>query len=93
MDVSERLNIDGYLVITDIQKVFDSVNHSFLPAVLKDFSFGKDFLHWTEILLTNQESCVLNGRATTKYFKLKRERDKEILYLPISSLFWKLFFR
>ena len=43
MDLSERLNIKGYLVTTDIQKAFDSVNHSFLLAVFKAFGFGKDF--------------------------------------------------
>ena len=70
---SEQLNIEllkllSFLVTTDIQKPFDSVNHSFLLAILKAFGFGKNFLHQTEILLTNQESCVLNGCASTKYF-------------------------
>ena len=69
MDVSEQINIEGFLVTIDIQKGFDSVNHSFLLAVLKAFGFRKDFLHWVEILLTNQEFCVLNGGATTKSFK------------------------
>ena len=32
-----------------------------------------DFWHWIEILFTNQESFVLNGGTTTKYFELKKE--------------------
>ena len=89
MDVSERLNFEGYLVTTDIQKAIDSVNRSFLLEVLKAFGFGKDFLHWFEILLTNQESCLLNGGTTTKYFKLKkgtRQGDPISVYLFILVL-------
>ena len=89
MDVSERLNFEGYLVTTDIQKAIDSVNRSFLLEVLKAFGFGKDFLHWFEILLTNQESCLLNGGTTTKYFKLKkgtRQGDPISVYLFILAL-------
>ena len=63
MDVSEQLNIDSYLVTIDI--------HSFLLAVLKAIGFWKYFSHWIEISLTNQGSCVLNGKTTKKYFKLK----------------------
>ena len=66
MIVSKQLNIKGYLVTLDAQKACDSVNHFFLPEVLKAFGFGKDFLYWTKILLTNQEPCVLSGGTTTK---------------------------
>ena len=69
MDVSEHLSIEDFLLTIDIQKVFDFVNHSFLLVVLKAFDFGKDLLHWIEMLITNQNSCVLNGGTTTKYFK------------------------
>ena len=72
-DESECLNIEGYLVTTDIRKAFESVNHFFLLAVLKASAFVNNFLHWIEILLTNQESCVLNGSTTAKYFMLKKE--------------------
>ena len=68
--------------------MFDSVNHSFLVAVLKTFGFGKYFLHWIEILLTNQESCVLNDTTIAKYFKLKRatrQGDPISAYLFIES--------
>ena len=32
-----------------------------------------DFIDWIKILLTNQESCVVNGGHTTKYFPLERD--------------------
>ena len=42
MDVSERLNIEGYLGTIDIQKAFNSINDSFLLAVREAFGFGND---------------------------------------------------
>ena len=45
-DVNEQLNIEGFFVKIYIQKAFDSVNYSFLQAVLKTFGFGQDFLHF-----------------------------------------------
>ena len=56
----------------DIEKGFDSVNHKFLILVLKKFGFGKEFIKWVQILLKNQESCLINSGKTTNYFKLKR---------------------
>ena len=31
-----------------------------------------DFILWVKILLNDQESCVINGGKTTKYFVLGR---------------------
>ena len=71
LDVSDKLNIDGYLVTVDIEKAFDSLDHEFLLVVLKKFGFGNYFIDWIKIL-TNQESCVINGGSTTWYFKLEK---------------------
>ena len=32
--------------------------------------FGKNFILWVKTLLRDQESCVISGRAITKYFSL-----------------------
>ena len=55
-----------------MKKAFDSLDHIFLIYVLKKFGFGKNFIIWIEILLTDQQSCVINGRTTTEYFSLER---------------------
>ena len=52
----------------DIAKAFDSMVHSFLISVLKEFPFGENFIDWIKIFLYNQESCKLNGGFTTMYF-------------------------
>ena len=42
--ISGCLNITGFLVTMDIEKAFDSLDHSFLIFVLKKFGFGKNFI-------------------------------------------------
>ena len=64
--------MEGFLVTMDVEKAFDSLDHKFLISVLKKFGFGQNFISWIEIILKNQESCVINGGAATKYFKLNR---------------------
>ena len=56
----------------DIEKVFDSLSHSFLLACLKNFGFGHDFIRWVKILLESQESCIITAGITTPYFNLKK---------------------
>ena len=72
LEMTKSLQIDGILMTVDIEKAFDSVNHVFLISVLEKFSFGKNFVKWIKILLKNQESCVINGGKTSRYFQLKR---------------------
>ena len=72
LEITKQLNIGGYLVAIDIEKAFDSMDHVFLLAVLEKFGFGKSFMRWIEVILKNQESCVMNGGSTTGYFSLYR---------------------
>ena len=58
--MSEVLNKEGFLVTIDIEKTFDSVNHHFLIATLEKIGFGTEFIEWINVLLNNQESCVIN---------------------------------
>ena len=48
------------------------MDHNFLISALEKYGFGKNFISWLKILLRNQESCLLNGGTTTKYFLLGR---------------------
>ena len=64
--------MEDFLVKMDLEKAFDSLDHKFLISVLNKFGFGQNFISWIEIILKNQESCVINGGTTTKYFKLNR---------------------
>ena len=56
---------------------------------MKKCGFSETFIKWIQILLRNQESCIINGGTTTKYFKLQkgaRQRDPISAYLFILVL-------
>ena len=87
--ISDIWSIGGYLVTVDIEKVFDSFDHGFLQDVFKKLGFVNNFIDWIKILLTNQESCVINAGSTTSYFKLEnraRQDDPMSAYLFIIAL-------
>ena len=68
----------------DIEKSFDSINHSFLMCVLKKVGFSNDFRKRIQILMKNLESCVINAGKRTPYFKLERGTRQED---PVSAYF------
>ena len=41
IEVADIFNIEGYIVIMDIEKAFDSLDHTFLIQVLKKTVSGK----------------------------------------------------
>ena len=91
-DILENCNnqkLNGYMVTMDIEKYFDSLDHNFLLTVLEKVGLGNNFISWIKILLSNQESCVINGESTTNYFKLERgarQGDPISAYLFIIAL-------
>ena len=72
LEMADTENLSGYLFTADLEKAFDSIDHNFLIACLKKFGFGPYFINWAKILLNQNESCVMNGGTTTKYFTLAR---------------------
>ena len=89
LQITDALKLSGMLVTTDIQKAFDLVNRKFLTLALKRYGFGKTFIKRIKTLLINQESCIINGGFTTKYFKLDkgtRQGDPISAYLFVLVL-------
>ena len=83
------LSKEEFLVTMDIEKVFDSLNHTFVIFVLKKFGFGNNFVSWIEILISQQESCAINGSNTAQYFHLERgprQGDPSLAYVFILTL-------
>ena len=89
-ETASILNKKGFLVTVDIEKAFDSVDHSFLSAVLQKYGFGERFLKWIQILIKNQKYCtVSDGGITTKLFSLDRrarQGDQIFAFLFILAL-------
>ena len=89
LEITDLYNIGGYILTADIEKAFDSMDHTFLIAALKKFGFGPYFIDWIKVLLNGNESCVINGGTTSKYFKLlrgARQGDPIAAYLFIITL-------
>ena len=60
IQMSDILDVPGYLVTVDIEKAFDSLDHDFLL-----FGSDESFIHWIKVLLNKQQSCIINGGFTT----------------------------
>ena len=89
LEITNSLDIEGILMTLDIEKAFDSINHSFLMCVLKKFGFGNDFRKWIQIIMKNSELCVISGDKATPYFKLERgtrQGDPISAYLFVIAL-------
>ena len=88
-DITEVINKEGFLVTMDIEKAFDSLDHTFVISVLKTFGFGNNFVSWIETLISKQKSCVVNGGNTTQHFHLERgarQGDHISVYIFILAL-------
>ena len=55
----------------NIEKAFNLVNHLFLITGVEKYGFKEDLTKWIQILIQNQEFCVINGGTTTNYFKFE----------------------
>ena len=53
LEITDILNMEGYLLTIDIEKAFDSVDHNLLLAILVKCDSKKRFLRWIETLLNN----------------------------------------
>ena len=69
---AEHENLDGILFAVDMEKAFDSLEHSFIFATLTRSGFSKDFIQWIRTLLYHGSSCVMNNGQSTGYFNLER---------------------
>ena len=72
LEVTDTEKLEGYMLTADLEKAFDSIDHTFLLSCLEKYGFGPNFLKWIKILLNKNESCVMNGGTTTGYFNLER---------------------
>ena len=53
LEMTDILNMEGYLLTVEFEKSFDSVDQYFLLVILEIYSIKKIFLRWIEVLLNN----------------------------------------
>ena len=87
IEITDVLNKEGFLVTRDIEKTFDSLDHTVGIFVLKNFGFGNNFVSWIEILISKQEPFISNRGNTTQYFHLERGTCQSVaIYVFIPAL-------
>ena len=68
IEITGVLNKEGFLVTMDINKAFDSLDHTFVISILRKFGFGNNFVSWIETLIVKQESCTISGGILPSYY-------------------------
>ena len=72
LEYTAENEIESILFSADIEKAFDSIEHTFIFATLQSFGFDPDFIQWVKTFLCCVESCVMNNGSSTGYFYLER---------------------
>ena len=62
----------GLLLCIDFEKVFDSLDWTFMHKVLKAFGFQKDIRRWISVFYNNIKSTVLVNGQPSPWFSIKR---------------------
>ena len=56
LEHAENNDVPGILFSADFEKAFSSVEHKFISAVLKSFSFRSQFIQWVRTFVTMQRA-------------------------------------
>ena len=72
MHYVDKNNLQGMLMLIDIQKAFDSVSWSFLSNMLDFFNFGKRFCKWINAFNNNIQASIRQSEFLSKFFSIQR---------------------
>ena len=93
LDVSDKLNIDDYLVTAAIEKSFRLSRSWVFASSFEKNGFGNNFIDLIKVLLTDQKSCVINGGSATPYFiSVKRARQSDLISAYLFIIALEIFF-
>ena len=53
----------------EVRKVSTGQGEDYTTGCLLDFAFFEKFVSWFKTILKNRESCIINGRKSTKYIR------------------------
>ena len=71
-DYANFKNIPGAVLLIDLLKAFDSLNWSFMFAILRNFGFGDFFINLIRIIYKEPKCCIINNNFLSSYFEIKR---------------------
>ena len=62
----------GSIISVDFEKAFDSVSHSFIHKVLKEFNFGPSIIKWINVFYKDAKSSILLNGFISESFYISR---------------------
>ena len=65
-------DIPGSIVLLDIEKAFDSVEHDYLFEVLEAFNLGSNFIQWIKTFYCNRKSYISNNGFLSEGIDMER---------------------
>ena len=72
IEFTEFNDIPGVILLLDIQKAFDSVNHDFLLKVLHRFNLGENFIKWISTIYNSRKNYIINNGFLSKPINMER---------------------
>ena len=69
--INERQKASLILLI-DLKKAFDSIDHSFISTILTEQGFGGDIVKWIGLFFDRREAYILLGGHLTKKIRLEQ---------------------
>ena len=72
IEYTDIKDIPGSIVLLDIEKAFDSVEHGFLYEVLSRFNLGDNFIQWVKTFYNCRKSYVINNGFLSKPIDMSR---------------------
>ena len=79
MFFTKEHNLSALLLAVDFEKVFDSLDWTFLSKTLTAFNFGRPFIKWVNTFYCNIKSCVMNNFSSTHFDVLRGVRQGDPL--------------
>ena len=72
IEYADNENIPGSIVLLDIEKAFDSVEHGFLLEVLTRFNLGDNSIQWVKTFYNSRKSYVINNGSISCPINMSR---------------------
>jgi hypothetical protein len=72
IEKAEEEDIPGLLILLYFEKVFDTLQWSFINKTLIFLGFGPEFVKFVETLYEHDESCIINNGHCSKFFSVNR---------------------